>query len=1039
MWRRLRTMIVVTFAVVVFGAGLVGWMICHQLADPENVRSLVLRALEDAMPDAVVELESAEARWLGGLRLHHLRIKRRVDDLTTPDEQPNDAISEPPELVEIAHIAEIVLVPDHDALLTGSLELRHLAVSGAEIKVRQSADGRWDVAALLPRQRRPIKGPLKIEIRNSTIQLGSEKWPDVAMLVSDVTALGTIAATGVASAEIKFTHNWLGRLTASATALLPTGDLEGHLETAEPLELSALRAALPPSLGLYFTDCTTLDGRLAAAVRFRRQAGEPPIGDMLVSLDRGAVDHPFLPYPVRDLTMRAKLDLSGMEIDTFEGNVGPARVAGNLMLSDWSGDNFVAHARANDVPFAEPIYRLLPLKEQQTWDKFLPEGAFDGAVAVQRDAGRFIWTAAVEVHDNACTFYKFPYRVTHVAGRLDVHADQRVVWSGTGHAGGQVIELSGRMSGISPTSHLVVDGKGVGVTIDQQLIDAVPSEAAAVIRKFDGTVTGDFTAHIERAEGNTEAETRLEIDVHAPRLRNQFFNYPLEDVSGHLTIQPFKTIYRGFTGRWGEAVVELEGQAIATTDGPHVETFVRAKRVALDQTLRAALDPAWRGTIDALKPEGYVDVTADVVDPANAPIDVRLKIDPSRATIAADAFPYRLETTRGIVEVANGRVFWNRLQARHGNNLFECDGEVVPTPAGGSLRLARFRCDQLAFDNELRSAIPGPLRQVVDFIQPGRPLSLHMKHLIVDWSADQSVAPAFAFDAHIGFQDTSLLPSIGINRATGTSTLLGQWNEQTQQITGNLNFHTLNLSGFTATDVSSRLLVDGSTVRLPNLKANFYRGQLHAEIIGDAATPQYECRVTTFGSQLGDYVSEQNPASPPIQGTVDAYVYLNGKGQDIERLKGRGSLTLRDADLYRLPFFLSLFDVLNAEGANRPSLDQVETDFRFEGMLMLLDRIECVGPSMSLTNAGEGRVNLQSREVDVRLNPRIRPRWVGGTFRIPLLTDTFNTASDQLITLHVNGPLNDPVVMPEAVPGLRRLFQGPARPADARPPENRSR
>ncbi|MGL5093967.1 MAG: hypothetical protein ACRDD1_00160, partial [Planctomycetia bacterium] len=142
---------------------------------------------------------------------------------------------------------------------------------------------------------------------------------------------------------------------------------------------------------------------------------------------------------------------------------------------------------------------------------------------------------------------------------------------------------------------------------------------------------------------------------------------------------------------------------------------------------------------------------------------------------------------------------------------------------------------------------------------------------------------------------------------------------------------------------------------------------------------------------------------------------------------GSGRFHLREADLYRLPVVLDLFDLLNFQSPNGQAFDEVDCSFHLRDRMMILHKLDLQGPSLSLVSEEEGRMNMETLQLDVRLRPRWGPRVGRGRLNIPFVTPAVDQTADQLMTIRVQGRLDEPVISPELIPGAKRILDGPAK------------
>ena len=155
-------------------------------------------------------------------------------------------------------------------------------------------------------------------------------------------------------------------------------------------------------------------------------------------------------------------------------------------------------------------------------------------------------------------------------------------------------------------------------------------------------------------------------------------------------------------------------------------------------------------------------------------------------------------------------------------------------------------------------------------------------------------------------------------------------------------------------------------------------------------------------------------------------IFLEGSGKDIGRLKGRGKLDVLDADIDHLPILQDLFRIGNLQPPCGRAFEEVNCDFRIEDRMVRIETLDLlgppnlIGPSFNLFSDGEGTLKIDSGD----LNLAVSARWGRGRLRVPVLTQSFNLASDQVWSFNITGQLENPIITPAPLKGFFRFLQG---------------
>lgn len=142
-------------------------------------------------------------------------------------------------------------------------------------------------------------------------------------------------------------------------------------------------------------------------------------------------------------------------------------------------------------------------------------------------------------------------------------------------------------------------------------------------------------------------------------------------------------------------------------------------------------------------------------------------------------------------------------------------------------------------------------------------------------------------------------------------------------------------------------------------------------------------------------------------GLVDARINIAGTSAGISTRQGRGSATIRQAELARLPIGVALLQITQLSLSLDPIVQQGEFDFTIDQDRIQFETFDLTCKDMLLT--GEGWLNTESNEIALRLRNR-------GT--MPLISDILGGVTNQLFQIDVRGTITDPIGSLAPLPGL---------------------
>jgi len=281
-------------------------------------------------------------------------------------------------------------------------------------------------------------------------------------------------------------------------------------------------------------------------------------------------------------------------------------------------------------------------------------------------------------------------------------------------------------------------------------------------------------------------------------------------------------------------------------------------------------------------------------------------------------------------------------------------------------------------------------------------------------------------DTHGG----SINSEVRLHNIHGGMTLEGTFDGQSVRSWGTLNVDSVSYEDFQFTNVTGPIWIDDDTVRLggfaqratpgqapPRITAQAYGGQL----AGDAwvtldEVPRFFVRASLENADLKRCADELFRGPQDLRGVVAAEINLTGSAAGSHTFQGTGTTHLRNADIYELPVMVSMLKLLSIREPDTTAFSKSDIDFRIEGNHIYFDRIDFNGDAISLL--GKGQMDLQRR-----LNLTFHTVVGRDEYRIPILHELLGEASKQVLQIHVEGTLDNPITRKEAFPGINQALQ----------------
>lgn len=738
---------------------------------PEAVRTLVLDSFRDQFPGSEVNVGEAHLRVFGGIRVRDLSLARGGD-------------GEPFFAAPAAVIAH-----DKEALASGRMVIRKIELEQTVLKIERRADGRWTFDGLT--RPSPADRPLPMfVVSHGTIVLTDKSngglppltFSDASLtLVNDPPPLHlNITGSALLSADLPGLPPIRVELTGRLHRLTGAFQFRIHAPSvALDPECAKLVRLWQPSLADYLT-CFRATASLRAEIAYRPDTAQPFTYDLELRVREGEFSDPRLPMPLNNMeatirfrdgriivekaaakfgTSRAELSLESRPLAGTEPSPPaatsrtPAILASSVKKQAAAMDPLSAFEQhlekvnlaIRDLPLTDALFQKIGGTLARMKTRFDPTGVVTVNYRFSRPVGGWCREFHVKPQRFGFVYEKFRYPLADVVGSLrqtlthagpeEIHVDL------TGTAGGQRVDIKGHVIGDGPDPAIHLRISGTNLPIDDRLFEALPRlKHQQALKKLRARGRADFDAEIRQEQNVNLTDSVFRVRVHDARFSHEQFAYPLEGVSGQLTVsvaasdpeRPVKPgmreapdtdriVLSDFTGRHGNGVVKLKGVHARIPDQPDgkLTLNVTGQDCPLDEDMKAALaglklDAVWRtfaprGTMTFAVDVDVIDRVAAVPEPLPPPFnphtppglrgtltarpklrpaetsdppfnpvtDLKLTLHLTGPSIMPDFFPYLLDEVSGRVRYDGTQVKVEKFTARHGPSLWALEaGEV---------------------------------------------------------------------------------------------------------------------------------------------------------------------------------------------------------------------------------------------------------------------------------------------------------------------------------------------------------------------------
>lgn len=890
-------------ACVLAALGYGGWYAYDELFKPGEIKRRVIEELTARFEGVDVEVGHARLRpFLGGVNVSDLKLIRRDDPTRTP----------------FLHVPHAVIWYDK-ADFAHRLRPAKIELEDARLRAVRAANGKWNLEGIAKPTPEGEQAPVFV-LRKAHVEVVDARSGTSAVLdlqELDVTVVNDPVSTYSFEARGKSTP--IGPFHAR-------GKFEKGLGAAGTLDLGsiALGDRLTQLVGLAAPEAVeplrTVSGTASCRTRWTwKPTRQPALSyETHFELHDARCTGPNLPAPVEQLAIKARVRDGELTVDSLTGRLGDSGLMVKLELDAPTPEPGCQMVMLSAVDLEDRLRRLevtltdlkvgpelfdkLPPRFAAAREMFSPGGLADATYEQRREKDVLRKRCVFRPKGMTAKYRGFPYPTDHIRGTvectLDDDASPRYQVDLVGEGGGKAVTLKGHVVA-GPEREVDLVLTGADVVLDRTLIEALPGDYPALLRRLQAQATGDFTAklrhnaRIRRDHGPDAFDNEFDIRIRTGGLCYAEFPYPLRNLSGTLvirTVPEYPTVggppvdgvvrFQEFTATGSAGCkLRIEGGRQPEAGGAVLELKVKGESVPLDGELGRAvaklkIDNSWN-TFD---PSGRMNCDIHVlIHDRFAPDGQLVAFNPNRdlelglafngPAIRPTFFPYQLTDVAGQVSFAQGRVDVSQLRARHGTAQLTLPSAVILLPPTGGFwaDLYDLKLTPAVFDREFLAALPRGLRSACLGLEPKGPIAIHAKRLVIDDQpknlprgkelpsavvrqvttrsspGERTTLPTIYWDGTVTFRDAGVKTGVTWEGVTGQLSSRGLYlGDRLGRVVGNLAIDRGRVLKQPVEALSARFEVDPArpdVIAIPWINARAYGGEVGGEARLALGTP----------------------------------------------------------------------------------------------------------------------------------------------------------------------------------------------------------
>ena len=777
----------------------------------------------------------------------------------------------------------------------------------------------------------------------------------------------------------------------------------------------------------------TLDVKFQVAVK---EPNTEPQFTFQVNVKQGQIENEALPFPLHDLTGRIFWDNERLVLADMVATNGMTRITLDGRF-DRKGDISPGRieAKIENLAFDDRLRSRLPASLRKIYDSVELRGMADLKGTLLFD-GKRTWqpeNAVMTLRDCTGRHFKFPYPVEDISGTLTQNGGDIDVKL-TGQAGGHPAILVGRIRNPGPTAEVFYKIHADRMSLDDRFVAASPPELQKTLAALNlkGDATADLTVY--RPPG---ANQKFAINVSA-RLTDasmEFVHFPyrLDKLEGDIKFASAdKTwLFENLRAQHGTARLTGTASFVKRQAPGLLQLTLTARNADVDGKLEHALPPALKEMWNQLSPSGRLDLVSKIRWIPGRPVTVSVpeaKLTGGELTLRA--FPYPLDEVEASFSYANSRVILKSLKGKHDRTGVRANGGMSWTADGDwRVRLDELIVDDLLLDRLFRRALPTDLRTVIEEIDPAGPISLDG---MVEFrgTSNLQVPVTAAWDLQTIHTGGKLTTGVELEKVYGRLSASGTWDGDRVRMTGKIDLDSVEVWDYQFTHVQGPYSIDGSQVIVGSRQIVFpdansrNRGsvlpeqRVTARAIGGVITldarvalleeTTYLVKATMSKGRLEQYAARYMTGQKNLQGVMDGWIDVSGRGASNDQMTGRGRLQISPAALYELPVIVQVANLIGPP--DKTAFRYALLDFNIANSQFLFNSIDLVGDTLSMRGRGSARF-------DGRLNLDFYSMLPQSRFQIPLVSAIVGGATTGWVRVKIRGTTSvpDPKLVPAPI------------------------
>lgn len=727
--------------------------------------------------------------------------------------------------------------------------------------------------------------------------------------------------------------------------------------------------------------------------------GAEPDVDLAVNVTDGQLTNTALPFPFDNLRGQIEYNDQQLTIRKLTATNGPTQFGINgSIYSPSEQPAGQVNLKLKNLHCDERLRSRLSVGFGRVYDIHHPSGSIDLEVSLVSNSGGKWMPQGLLVRANhaAIAHDIFPYPVTEAVGTIAQDgSDLRIDMMGK--AGDRPISLKGFVRDPGPNARIVFEIDVEDLPLDDTFLTACNPKLQNVLTSMNLTGLVDAHWRLERTpERGPKMVPSLVGFLKQGTMAFRSFPYGVTDLSGRLDFDGLDWKFTELQGRHGEAHLHAEGSYTRSAGQGDLNLTVTTEDADIDESLRSALPSHLKKLWAEFSPAGKIKrVVTKVRMQEGQPARITLpELHVVNGRSLMKMFPYELTDINATYEYADGLLKILSWQGRHNDTQLSGEG-TIRTEKNGDWRttLNRWSAKNLRTDESFQRALSPGLKEVFSAFDTQQILNM-TGFLELRGTTDPKFPITAAWEIATDLQRSRVSAGMDFTDVYGRVISTGTWDGYKADVDGIMDIGRLKIfDKYVLYDVrgpfslKDGIISIGSREALRSNQSNRAvdsSEQINARFVGGVLTvngqatseepSDYEVRVNLSHGQLKRFAQLYMNSRDRLEGVMNGWVTLQGRGPDAGTLKGRGQLQISPAALYEAPVVFQVLNTLTATPQDNSFFEYARVDFQIADEKFNFSAIDLVGSPMQLHGTGTAGFDdsLDLKFVSMLPNSRLR-------------------------------------------------------------------